>query len=93
MWYILRMLDLSPATEALARRLAEAQCLSPDELIRQALEARLPKALKVAPSGRLSAEDIARRRSSLARAVRDIAALPDLDPRTSREIMDDLDPL
>jgi hypothetical protein len=56
---------------------------------RQALEAHT-QAIGVLPARDRSEEAGAARRARLDRIVREIAALPILDPRTSQEIMDDL---
>jgi antitoxin VapB len=82
---ILHMIDLSHETEALAKRLADAQRLSVDAAIRRALE----KQAEIAGE----AMRPARRRMSIEEmlAVGDeIAAMPLLDPRSPQEIMDDL---
>jgi antitoxin VapB len=82
------MIDLTHETEALAKRLAEAQRLSVDAAIRRALE-RQATAAEIAGD----AMRPARRRMSIEEmlAVGDeIAAMPLLDPRSPQEIMDDL---
>ena len=84
------MIELSEHTEALVRRLAEEQSMTVDAALRRVLETEeqaLPKARDTSPAA------IAARKAALDRAVREIAALPDLDPRSSQEIMDGLDPL
>ncbi len=87
------MIALSHETEALARRLAEAQCVSIDDAIRQALEARA-RVARIALEQRRprdqSAAAVAARRARIDQIVREIAALPVLDPRSPRQIMDDL---
>jgi antitoxin VapB len=87
------MIILSRETEALARRLADAQSVSIEDAVRQALEARARDA-GIAPglrrSGDRSPEAIAARRARIDQVVRDIAAMPILDRRSPREIMDDL---
>jgi antitoxin VapB len=84
------MLDLSQETEALARRLAAAQRLSVDEAIRQALEERAHSAgLAGTPQGRSPAE-IAARWERINSLVAKIAAMPVLDPRSTEEIVDDI---
>jgi antitoxin VapB len=90
------MIDLSRETEALAERLAAAQSVSVEDAIRQALEERARAAgVMPAPRGRrgLSPEVLAARRANMDRIVADIAAMPILDPRSPREIMDDLNAL
>jgi len=90
------MLDLSQETEALARRLAAAQSLSVEEAVRQALEERARLA-GLAPELRTpndrSAEAVAARRARVDRLVAEIAAMPALDPRSTEEIVDDLNAL
>lgn len=89
------MIDLSRETEALAERLAAEQGVSVEAAIRRALESRArmasysPKEHKRGPSP----EVMAARRASIDRIVAEIAAMPILDPRSPREIMDDLNPL
>ena len=90
------MLDLSQETEALAARLAAARRLSVDEAIRQALEAWAQVAgILQEPQKRRdqSPAAIAKRKASIDRIVADIATLPVLDPRSPKEIMDDLNAL
>lgn len=87
------MIDLSPETEALARRLADAQKISVETAVKQALEARA-NFVGMVPGARgfrdRSPAGIAARRERIERIVRDIAAMPVLDPRPARDIMDDL---
>jgi antitoxin VapB len=90
------MLDLSQETEALARRLAVAQRLSVDDAIRVALEERA-RSTGLAeetrePQGRSPAE-IAARREQIDHLVAEINALPVLDPRSTEEIVDDINAL
>ena len=85
------MINLSHETEALAKRLAEAQRLSVEDAIRRALEQQAFTAGLVAETMRP-----VRRRMSIEEmlAVGDkIAAMPLLDPRSPQEIMDDLNAL
>jgi antitoxin VapB len=80
------MIDLSHETEALAKRLAAAQNLSVEDTIRQALEERARAADIAAQSHtphRMSVEEM------LAVGA-EIAAMPLLDQRTPRKIMDDI---
>ncbi len=90
------MLDLSPEIEALARRLADAQKISVEAAVKQALEA-CASSVGIVPETRHSRErspaTAAARRERIERMVRDIAAMPVLDQRTPREIMDDLNDL
>lgn len=83
------MVGLSFDTEVLVRRLAEARRVSVDEAVRQAVAVALS-----APADTAEPGDLAARRLALLDAFADRAALlPDRDPRSSREIMDDLTPL
>jgi antitoxin VapB len=87
------MISLSDETEALARRLADAQSVTVEDAIRQALEARAHAAGLLREAGRphdQSSEAVAARRARLDRIVRDIATMPVLDARSPREITDDL---
>ncbi len=90
------MMALSHETEVLARRLAEAQSVGVEDAIRQALEARAREA-GIAPEQRRprdrSAAAVAARRACIDRIVREIAAMPILDRRSPRQIMDDLNAL
>ena len=82
------MLDLKPETEALALRLAEASKQSVDETVREALEARKGT---VAPSAiDRSQAAIDTRIATIDSIVARVKALPDLDPRSTQEIVDDL---
>jgi antitoxin VapB len=87
------MIYLSQDAEALARRLAAAQNLSVEEAVRQALEDRA-RVAGVMPQPRRprdrSPEAVAARQARIDRIVEEIAAMPVLDPRSPREIMDDL---
>ena len=85
------MIDLSQETEALAKQLAAAQSLSVDEAVRRALEEKA-RAAGVVPE----AHRPRRRRMTVEEmlaAGAEIAAMPLLDPRSPREIMDDLNAL
>jgi len=87
------MINLSPQIEALAQRLADAQSVTFQEAIRQALEARARAAGIMPEPGRprdRSPEAVTVRRVSIDQIVREIAAVPILDRRSPREIMDDL---
>jgi antitoxin VapB len=87
------MISLSKESEALARRLANAQSVTVEDAVRQALEARARAAGLLPEPGRprdLSPEAVAVRRARLDRIVDKIAALPVLDARSPREIMNDL---
>ena len=90
------MINLSPEVEALVRRLADAESVPVEDAIRQALEARA-RAIGVMPEQSRqrdsSPEAVAGRRARIDRIVREIAAMPILDRRSPREIMDDLNAL
>jgi antitoxin VapB len=81
------MIILSRESEALAQRLALAQHLSVEEAIRAALEEKARATGLVAepnrPPRRMSVE-------GMLAVGSEIAALPLLDARSPREIMDDL---
>ena len=87
------MINLPQETEALARRLALAKRLSVEEVIRLALEEK-GRTEGIAPeSGHLrdrSPEAVAARRARTDRLVAALAAMPVLDRRSPRDIMDDL---
>jgi len=86
------MLDLSLETEALAERLARAKRLSVEQLIRSALEERArAEGLSLEAHARdPSPGAVSARRSRTDRLVASFAALPILDSRSPREIMDEL---
>jgi antitoxin VapB len=80
------MIDLSRETEALAARLAAAQRVSVDTVVRRALEAQ-----ERATPG--TAAPRGRRRMTVDQMTAlgaEIAALPLLDRRSPNEIMDDV---
>ncbi|MGE4045722.1 MAG: hypothetical protein AB7F35_12780 [Acetobacteraceae bacterium] len=88
------MIDLSQETEALIRRLAIAENVSADTVVRQALDARLRMGCGTVQPDQpeaARARTIAERRACMEQIAREIAALPVLDTRSPREIMDDLD--
>jgi antitoxin VapB len=90
------MINLSPETVALAQRLGAAQGLSTEDAIKQAIEQCAREAGVVAEPERrrdLSAEAVAARKARIDRIVDEIATMPVLDPRSPREIMDDLNAL
>jgi antitoxin VapB len=82
------MIVLSRETEALAIRLAAAQNASVDAVVRQALEdhVRAGVAPVLGRRRRMTAEE-------MLAAGSEIAAMPLLDPRSPREVMDDLNVL
>ena len=86
------MIALSKETEALARRLAAAQSLPVDDAVKQALEnwARVAGVSRETRRRDQSPAAIAARKASVDRIVGEIAAMPVLDARGPREIMDDL---
>ncbi len=87
------MISLSQETEALARRLAEAQMTSISAAVRRALEAHA-HAVGIDPEPRRprdqSPEAVARRRAYIAQIVGEIASMRILDRRSPREITDAL---
>jgi len=90
------MINLSQETEALAQRLAAAQHVSVDDAIRQALEARAVEAGLLPALRRprdASPEGTAERRKRVARIIGEITAMPVLDARSPRDIVDDLNAL
>jgi len=90
------MVQLSQETEALARRLAAAHGISMEEAIRQALEHSAREAGIVAqpPKPRDgSPKAVAARKARIDEIAEAIAKMPVLDPRSPREIMDDLNAL
>jgi antitoxin VapB len=90
------MVNLSQETEALARRLAATQSLSVEDAIRLALEEKA-RAAGIAMEARRprdrSPEAVAARHARTDRFVAELAAMPVLDPRSPRDIMDDLNAL
>ena len=90
------MINLSRETVAFAERLAAAKSLSVEDAIRRAWKPGLARrTLQRRRGGRaiLPPAAVARRKASIDRTVAEIAGLPILDPRSPREIMDDLDSL
>ena len=87
------MIELSQETEALARRLADAQRTSIDAAVRRALEAHA-HAVGIAPEPRpprdRSPEAVYMRRARIEQTVNEIASMPILDRRSPREITDAL---
>jgi antitoxin VapB len=82
------MIHLSHETEALAKRLAEAQRLSVEDAVRRALEQQALATGLVAET-----KQPIRRRMSIEEMLAvggEIAAMPLLDARSPQEIMDDL---
>ena len=79
-------------TEALAKRLAAAQSLSVEDAIRLALEEKARAAGVVTEPHHprdQSPEAVAARHARTNRFVAELAAMPVLDPRSPREIMDE----
>jgi antitoxin VapB len=78
------MIHMSQEAESLARRLAAAQRLSVEETVKLALEEKARAAgVALGPRRRMSVE-------MMLAVGSEIAAMPLLDPRSPREIMDDL---
>ncbi len=86
------MLTLSEDTEILAYRLAVVQKLSVDDTVRRALEQQAQSAAleSVLEGGRVSDLEVARRRAAMEDITRRFDALPDLDPKSPKEIMDEI---
>jgi hypothetical protein len=85
------MINLSPETIALAQRLASAQGVSLEDAIKQAIEQCAREAGVTEPRRRdVSHEAIAARKAATQRIIDEIKAMPILDPRPPREIIDDL---
>ena len=81
------MIDLSLETELLARRVAELQHMSVDAAVRRALERQ------VAATGVPTRANGTRHRMSIDEMLavgEEIAAMPLLDPRSPKEIMDEI---
>jgi antitoxin VapB len=89
------MINLSQETEALAKRLAAAHHLSVEQAIRLSLEEKAREGIAPEPlrPREQSPEAIAARRARTDKLVAELAAMPVLDPRSPREIMDDLSAL
>jgi antitoxin VapB len=90
------MIHLSPEIEALARRLATVQGLSIEQAIKQALEQSARTAgIACQPQKRSdnSSSSVAARNARIDQVVDTITKMPVLDPRSPREIMDDLNDL
>ena len=87
------MINLSPDTVILAKRLAAARGLSMEDAIRQAIEQSAREAgVLTGPISRrdLSVKAIAARKARMAQIADEIAAMPVLDSRSPRAIMDEL---
>jgi len=83
------MINLPQETVALAKRLATAQNVSVEDAIKLALEEK-------ARAAGVATEPLRPRRMSVEKMLAlgdEIAAIPLLDPRSPREIMDDLNAL
>jgi hypothetical protein len=90
------IIDLSQETEALAQRRADAQRVTVEDAVRQALEARANAAGISVCAGLVrdgSPKAIAARRARISQFVQEIAAMPVLDRRSQSEIIDDLNAL
>ena len=87
------MIDLSQETEALAQRLALAKRVSVEEVIRLALEEKGRAEGITSESNEprdTSPKAVAARRARTDRLVAALTAMPVLDRRSPRDIMDDL---
>ncbi len=89
------MIHLPLKTEVLAKKLAAAHRLSVEETIHLVLEQRAQAEGLIgdAPSRETHADAVAARAARTHELVAKFAAMPILDPRSPRELMDDLDPL
>lgn len=90
------MISLSQETEALAQRVALAKRVAVDDAVRGALEhAALAEgiALETRRSRDASPEARAARIARFEEIAQAVAALPVLDPRSTQEIIDDLNAL
>lgn len=90
------MIHLSPETVALAERLAAARGISVEEAVKLALEESAHGAgfaVSRAKQRDLSPAAIAARKMQLQAFARMVSEMPVLDPRSPREIMDDLNAL
>jgi len=90
------MVNLSQETEALAQRIALAKHVAVDDAIRAALEdtARAEGiTLEVGLPRDQSPEAVAARIARIDEIVRAVASLPVVDPRPTREIIDELNEL
>lgn len=90
------MISLSQEIEALARRIADAQSVSVEDAIRQALEDRA-RASGIVPQARrprdTSPGAVAARIARFDDFAHQVAALPVNDPRPVSQIVDDLNAL
>ena len=87
------MINLSSETEALARSLALAQGVPVEQAIRMALEEKIRASsldVRPIPHRQVTAEAVAARRERTRLFVAALSSLPVLDPRSSSEIMDEL---
>ena len=90
------MINLSQETEALAQRVALAKRVGVDDAFAARLKIRRrPRALPLSLAGRCdqSAEAVAARHARIDEIVREVAALPVLDPRPTQALIDDLNEL
>ncbi len=89
------MLELSEETEALARRLAEQRKTTVEDVVATALKRQVgsPRVTVSATPGRVSDEEIARRRAAIRDIQAQFAKLPVLDPRPIQEIVYEINEL
>jgi hypothetical protein len=90
------MLVLSPETEALVRRIAQAKQVAVEDVIRAALEDKARAegiTLEVRRPRDTSPEAVAARIARIDEIVQAVASLPVLDPRPLPEIIDELNEL
>ena len=85
------MIDLSHGNRSSRTALGSRASVTVDTAVRQALEARAQAAgIAPEPPRNRSPEAVSMRRARMHRLAREIASLPILDPRSPREIVDDL---
>lgn len=92
----IEMLNLTVATERLARLIAAKAGTTPEIVVHQAIEERARAtgvALEAGAVRDLSPDAVAAREARIRRHADDIAALPLLDERSPRQIMDELNAL
>jgi hypothetical protein len=86
------MIQLSPQTEALARKLAASQGISAEDVVERAVERSAREAGVMADAERrdISGAAIAARKARMRRIAAEIASMTVLDSRAVEDIVDDL---
>jgi hypothetical protein len=89
------MIQLSRHTEALARKLAASQGISAEDAVERAVERSAREAGVAVDSKRRELSDaaIAARKGRMKRIAAEIASMAVLDPRSVKDIVDDLNAL